>query len=139
MVYAEPMARAVVAPAVVELLQRFPRGREFTTTVSFGGDDFTLRAHVRVRRTAPGLAKVSLACWVVDKDTARYLGGNPPREDENSLPPEGTAVPDASLTARVVAALATRLNPGAVSRPDGDGHLAIDVPTSGRGAPDALA
>ncbi|EGE46054.1 hypothetical protein ACIQUZ_33375 [Streptomyces griseus] len=137
--YAEPMARAVVGPAVVELLQRFPRGREFTTTVSFGGDDFTLRAHVRVRRTTPGLAQVSLACWVVGKDAARYLGDNPPREEENFLPPEGTAVPDASLTARVLDSLATRLNPGAVSRPDGDGHLAIDVPTSGQGAPDVFA
>ncbi|MGC5533945.1 hypothetical protein [Streptomyces sp. SR-10] len=139
MVYADPMARAVVRPAVVELLQRFPRGQEFDTTVSFGGDDFTLRAHVRVRRTAPGLAKVSLACWVVNKDTARYLGDNPPREDENFLPPEGTAVPDASLTARVIGCLATRMNSRTTSRPDGDGHLAIDVPTSGQGASDVFA
>ncbi|MBQ1110488.1 hypothetical protein KBY46_31970 [Streptomyces sp. 404i] len=126
-------------PAVAELLQRFPRGQECTTTVSFGGDDFTLRAQVRVRRTTPGLARVSLACWVINKDMARYLGGNPPREDENFLPPEGTAVPDASLTARVMDCLATRLNPGTTPQPDGDGLLAIDVPTSARGASDALA
>ncbi|MFI7291221.1 hypothetical protein ACIBRY_31905 [Streptomyces anulatus] len=139
MVYADPMARAVVRPAVIELLQRFPRGREFTTTVSFGGDDFALCAHVRVKRTAPGLAKVSLACWVVNRDTARYLGGNPPREDESFLPPEGTAVPDTSLTARVMGCLATRMNSRTTPRPDGDGHLAIDVPTDAQGASGALA
>lgn len=130
MVYAEPMARAVVEPAVRELLDRFPRGGEHTGTVSFGGDDFILYADVRVRRTRPGLATVSVACWVVNRDTARYLGGSPPREEEALLPPEGTAVVDAPLTARVTEHLATRMNAHGTPGPDGDGRLAITVPTT---------
>ncbi|WP_327177808.1 hypothetical protein OG599_22685 [Streptomyces sp. NBC_01335] len=130
MVYAEPMARAVVEPAVHELLDRFPRGGEHTATVSYGGDDFLLCAHLRVRRTKPGLAEVSVACWAVNRDTARYFGGSPPRAEEALLPPEGTARPDDSLTARVVEHLAARMNAHGTPKPDGDGHLTITVPTT---------
>ncbi|MEE1732792.1 hypothetical protein PUR33_27120 [Streptomyces sp. BE282] len=128
MVYAEPMARAVVEPAVAELLGRFPRGGEFSSTVSLGGDDFSMYAHVRARRTRPGVARVSVACWVVNRDTARYLGGSPPSAAETLLTPEGTADPDEPLTRRVVGCLATRMGAFAAAQPDTDGHFVIEVP-----------
>ncbi|MFW3464588.1 hypothetical protein ACN24K_31550 [Streptomyces microflavus] len=128
MVYAEPMARAVVEPAVAELLGRFPRGGEFSTTVSLGGDDFSMYAHIRAKRTRPGVARVSVACWVVNGDTARYLGGSPPSEAETLLPPEGTADPDEPLTRRVVGCLSTRMGAYAAAQPDADGHFVIEVP-----------
>ncbi|MEV6954196.1 hypothetical protein [Streptomyces sp. NPDC051183] len=128
MVYTEPMARAVVEPAVRELMRECTDGREPSTTVTFGGDGFTMCAHVRVRAGEPGRAEVSLACWTVNEDTARYFGANPPTADETRLPPEGTAAPDGSLTSRVIAHLATRMDALDTPRPDRDGHLAITVP-----------
>ncbi|MEE1752738.1 hypothetical protein PUR26_09700 [Streptomyces sp. SP18CS02] len=128
MVYAEPMARAVVEPAVRDLMNRCGDGQGLSTTVAFGGDGFTLYAGVRVRRVATGQAEVSLACWVTNRDAARYLGGNPPSEDETRLRPEGTATPDGPLTTRVAGHLATRMNALGTPRPDSDGYLAVTVP-----------
>lgn len=127
-VYAQPMARAVVEPALRELMQQCADGREHSATVTLGGDGFDMHAHVRVRATAPGRFEVALACWVANKDTARYFGDSPPSRDEARLPPEGTATPDGSLTARVIGHLATRLEAVDAPRPDRDGHLAITVP-----------
>ena len=128
MVYTEPMARAVVEPAVRELMPQCSDGQEHSTTVTFGGDDFNMCAHVRARLAVPGQVKVSLACWVVNMDTARYFGSNPPSVDETRLPPEGTATPDGSLTSRVIGHLATRMNALDTPQPDHDGHLTITVP-----------
>ncbi|MEU6121253.1 hypothetical protein [Streptomyces sp. NPDC047123] len=122
------MARAVVEPAVRELLRQYPRGRPFATTVTFGGDDFSMCAHVRAQWAAPGQAQIALACWVVDKDTARCLGDNPPAEEEMRLPPEGTAQWDEELTGRVIGHLARRLNAVAAALPTADEHLTIAVP-----------
>ncbi|MET7362188.1 hypothetical protein ABZS76_27670 [Streptomyces sp. NPDC005562] len=122
------MARAVVEPAVLELLRQYPRGRPFTTTVTFGGDDFTMCAHVRAQWAAPGQAKIALACWVVNKDTARFLGGNPPAEAESRLPPEGTAEWDEELTGRVIGHLAARMHALAAAVPTTDEHLTVTVP-----------
>ncbi|MEU8953667.1 hypothetical protein AB0C93_05125 [Streptomyces sp. NPDC048518] len=122
------MARAVVEPAVLELLRQYPRGRPFATTVTFGGDDFTMCAHVRAQWAAPGQAKIALACWVVNMDTARYFGDNPPAEAESRLPPEGTAEWDEELTGRVIGHLAARMNALAAAEPTTDEHLTITVP-----------
>ncbi|MEU9234012.1 hypothetical protein [Streptomyces subrutilus] len=122
------MARAVVEPAVRELMRLCTDGREHSTTVAFGGDGFTLYGHVRVRPTEPGQADVSLACWAANTDTARYFGNNPPSAEETRLPPEGTAVPDESLTGRVTGHVAIRMNALDGPRPDHDGHLTITVP-----------
>jgi hypothetical protein len=72
--------------------------------------------------------KIALACWVVNMDTARYMGGNPPAEKEVFLPPEGTAQWDEDLTSRVIGHLATRMNALAAARPTSDEHLTITVP-----------
>jgi hypothetical protein len=122
------MARAVVEPAVRTLLQRYPRGRPFSTTVTSGGDGFTMCAHVRAQWAAPGHVKIALACWVVNTNTARYLGDNPPAIEEMSLPPEGTAQWDEDLTSRVIGHLAARMNALAPARPTTDEHLTITVP-----------
>ncbi|MER6120262.1 hypothetical protein [Streptomyces sp. NPDC001743] len=122
------MARAVVQPAVLDLARRYPRGRPFSTTVTFGGDDFTLCAHVRARWAAPGQVEIALACWVVNMDTARYLGDNPPAGHEMRLPPDGTAEWDEDLTGRVIGHLAARMNALSPARPAFDGHLTITVP-----------
>ncbi|MFI1680538.1 hypothetical protein [Streptomyces sp. NPDC020607] len=128
MVYAQPMARAVVEPAVRELMRQCADGRERSTTVTLGGDGFDMHAHVRVGPVARGQVEVSLACWVANKDTARYFGDNPPSRDEALLPPEGTATPDEPLTVRVIGHLATRLEAIGAPRPDRDGHLTVTVP-----------
>jgi hypothetical protein len=128
MVYAEPVARAVVEPAVLELLQRYPRGRPFSTTVTFGGDDFRICAHVRAQWAAPGQVRIALACWVVNMDFARYVGDNPPAAEEMRLPPEGTAEWDEPLTRRVIDHLAVRMSALTAPRPTDDAHLTITVP-----------
>jgi hypothetical protein len=127
-VYTEPMARAVVEPAILKLIRQYPRGRSFSTTVTFGGDDFSMCAHVRAQWAAPGQVKIALACWVVNMDTARYLGDNPPAREEMRLPPEGTAEWDEELTSRVIGHLAARMNALATALPTTDEHLTITVP-----------
>ncbi|MCX4681891.1 hypothetical protein OG413_42585 [Streptomyces sp. NBC_01433] len=127
-VYTEPMARAVVEPAVLKLVRQYPRGGSFSTTVTSGGDGFTMCAHIRAQWAAPGQVKIALACWVVNMDTARYLGDNPPAREEMRLPPEGTAEWDEELTGRVIGHLAARMNAPAAALPTTDGHLTITVP-----------
>ncbi|MFJ9248502.1 hypothetical protein [Streptomyces sp. NPDC101776] len=122
------MARAVVEPAVRELVRQYPRGRSFSTTVTLGGDDFSMCAHIRARWAAPGQVRIALACWVVNRDTARHLGDNPPAEEEMRLPPDGTAEWDEELTSRVIGHLATRMDALATALPTTDGHLTITVP-----------
>lgn len=122
------MARAKVEPAVRDLLQQSADGQECTSTVSLGGDGFTLYGHIRVLHTAPARAEVSVACWVANMDMARFHGGNPPTEAETRLPPEGTARPDDSFTARVVDHLATLMNALDTPQAGDDGHLTITVP-----------
>jgi hypothetical protein len=85
-------------------------------------------AHVRAQWAAPGQVKIALACWVVNMDTARYIGGNPPAEKEMFLPPEGTAQWDEDLTSRVIGHLGARMNALAAARPTTDEHLTITVP-----------
>lgn len=126
--FTEPMARAVVEPAVLKLLRQYPRGGLFSTTVTFGGDDFNMCAHIRAKWAAPGQAEIALACWVVNRDTARYFGDNPPAEKEMRLPPEGTAEWDEDLTSRVIGHLAARMNALTTARPATDEHLTITVP-----------
>ncbi|WP_229859957.1 hypothetical protein [Streptomyces poonensis] len=126
------MARAVVEPAVRELMHQCADGQEPSTTVTFRGDGFNMCAHIRARIAVPGQIKVSLACWVVNMDTARYFGSTPPSEDEARLPPEGIATPDESLTSRVIGHLATRMNALDTPQPDDDGHLVITVPLASR-------
>ncbi|MER5257382.1 MULTISPECIES: hypothetical protein [unclassified Streptomyces] len=122
------MARSVVEPAVHELMHQCTDGQERSTTVGFGGDGFTMYAHVRLRPATPAQADVSLACWTTNMDTARYFGNTPPSEQETRLPPDGTATPDESLTSRVMGHLAPRMNALGNPRPGGEGHLTITVP-----------
>jgi hypothetical protein len=128
MVYAEPMAINVVQPAVRELMARCSLQHELDDTVTLGGDGFTLCAHIRVQQTTDDQVKVSLACWAVNTDTARYLGGHPPTEDEYRLAPHGTATADEDFTQRVIIPLATCMDALSPPLPDSDGHLAITVP-----------
>ncbi|MBE8472131.1 hypothetical protein IQ210_14360 [Streptomyces sp. 3R004] len=128
MVYAAPMARSTVQPAVHELMAQCSSARELDTTVTLGGDGFTLCAHVRVRQLTRDQMQVALACWVVNTDAARTLGGHPPAKDEYRLPPDGTAVPDEDFTGRVMDHLAVCLHALDVPHSDPDGHLAITVP-----------
>ncbi|MFJ2109462.1 hypothetical protein ACIOHH_33365 [Streptomyces microflavus] len=85
-------------------------------------------AHIRAQRAAPGQVKIALACWVVNMDTARYFGDNPPAREEMCLPPEGTAQWDEDLTSRVIGHLAARMNALAAALPTTDEHLTITVP-----------
>lgn len=85
-------------------------------------------AHVRAQWAAPGQVKIALSCWVVNKDTARYLGGSPPAVEEMRLPPEGTAHWDEELTSRVIGHLAARMNALSATAATSDGHLTITVP-----------
>ncbi|MFF7446639.1 MULTISPECIES: hypothetical protein [unclassified Streptomyces] len=128
MVYAEPMARAVVEPAVRELMQQASDGGKPSTTVELGGDGFTMCAHVRVQLTAPGQAEVALACWVVNMDTARFFGSTPPTEDEKRLSPEGVASWDEALTRRVIGHLAARMKALDAPQEAQDDHLTLTVP-----------
>jgi hypothetical protein len=113
---------------VLKLIRQYPRGRSFSTTVTFGGDDFSMCAHIRAQWAAPGQVKIALACWVVNMDTARHLGDNPPAEEEMCLPPEGTAEWDEELTSRVIGHLAAHMNALATALPTTDEHLTITVP-----------
>jgi hypothetical protein len=124
------MARAVLEPAARDLLRRSADGQEHSTTVSFGGDDFTLYGHLRARRTGPGQAEVAVACWLVNMDMARFIGGNPPTEAEKRLPPDGTAVPDAAFTVEAARHLAVRMSAldGSHAPTNGDGHHTMTVP-----------
>jgi hypothetical protein len=127
MVYAEPMASGTVQPAVRELMARCSPRHELNTTVTLGGDNFTLCAHIRVKQLADDQVKVSLACWAVNTDTARYIGGHPPTKDEHQLAPYGTAQPDEGFTRWVIGHLATCMNALDPPQPDRDGHLAVTV------------
>ncbi|MCI3276702.1 hypothetical protein [Streptomyces cylindrosporus] len=122
------MASGTVQPAVRELMARCSPRHELNTTVTLGGDNFTLCAHIRVKQVADDQAKVSLACWAVSTDLARYIGGHPPTKDEHQHAPYGTAKPDADFTGRVIGHLATRMNALNSPQPDRDGHLAVTVP-----------
>ncbi|MBM4826267.1 hypothetical protein HXP45_35145 [Streptomyces actuosus] len=122
------MAQETAAPAVRELIARRSRQHQLNTTVTLGGDDFTLCAHIRVRWLTDDQVKVALACWTVSTDLARYIGGTPPTEAEHRLHPYGTARPDEEFTARVMDHLARCLHALDAPRPDEDGHLAVTVP-----------
>lgn len=130
MLFAEPMARSVLAPAARELLRQAADGEEHTTTVPYGGDDFTLYGHIRVRRTVADQAEVAVACWLVNIDLARSIGGHPPTPAETRLPPEGTARPDGAFTIEAARHLAMLM--GALGDPrsptNGDGHRTMTVP-----------
>ncbi|WP_239513047.1 hypothetical protein [Streptomyces actuosus] len=104
------MAQETAAPAVRELIARRSRQHQLNTTVTLGGDDFTLCAHIRVRWLTDDQVKVALACWTVSTDLARYIGGTPPTEAEHRLHPYGTARPDEEFTARVMDHLARCLH-----------------------------
>ncbi len=135
MVHAEPMARHTVAPAVRELMGRHSKHHPLNTTVSLGGDNFTLCAHIRVRWLTDDQVRVSVACWSVSTDMARYFGGRPPTDDEYRLHPYGTATPDEAFTGRVTGHLATCMHALDSPQPDDDGHLAITVPSVPPGLP----
>ncbi|MEV0736985.1 hypothetical protein AB0I51_13655 [Streptomyces sp. NPDC050549] len=130
MIYADGMARFTLAPAARELLRLSADGQEHTTTISYGGDNFTLYGHLRARRTAPGQGEVAVACWIVSIDLARFFGSTPPAANETRLPPEGTARPDGAITIEAARHLATYLNAldGPRSPTNGDGHRTMTVP-----------
>lgn len=131
MVYADPMARFTVAPEARRLAAlRCPVGHDLHSTVTTGGDGFSLCAHVRVRWLTDDQVRVSVACWAVSTDFARYVGGRPPTDGEYRLAPDGTARPDEGFTERVTDRLAACLNALDAPHPERDGHLAITVPAA---------
>ncbi len=110
--------------ALHELL---PAGDERSTKLRISDAEYAAYGDLRVTFPEPDRAKVSLACWTVYTDTARYLGNNPPTEAETTLPPEGTAITDLALTVGVIGDLAARWNALDLPHPDGN-HLTINVP-----------
>jgi len=104
-----------------------PAGEECSTKLRISDAEYAAYGDLRVTFAEPDRAKVSLACWTVYTDTARYFGNNPPTEAETSLPPEGTAITDLALTVGVIGDLAARWNALDLPHPDGN-HLTINVP-----------
>jgi hypothetical protein len=100
-----------------------------STTVSIADADYALYADVRVALLSPERAKISLACWTVYTDAARYFGDHPPEDAERKLDPEGTAIPELNLTVGVIDELAVRLKSRDLPQPHPGGrHLTITVP-----------
>ncbi|WP_432944242.1 hypothetical protein ACQPXM_02375 [Kribbella sp. CA-253562] len=125
----EQMLAASAESAVRELLPGHAGDEEFSTTVSLADVDSTLYGDVRIRVPELGRVEISLACWTVGTDTARYFGDDPPTVAETELPPTGTAVPDLASTIGVIDELSARL--GALEPPSphrGGRHLTITVP-----------
>ncbi|MEV8376939.1 hypothetical protein AB0P21_29620 [Kribbella sp. NPDC056861] len=100
-----------------------------STTVSIADADYALYADVRVALLSPDRAKISLACWTVYTDAARYFGDHPPEDAEQRLDPEGTALPELDLTVGVIDDLAVRLKSRDLPQPHPGGrHLTVTVP-----------
>ncbi|MGC4936342.1 hypothetical protein [Kribbella sp. DT2] len=117
------MATAVEA-AVRELLPG-----EGATTVRVADEGSTFYGDVLASVPELGQVRISLACWTVGTDGARYFGDDPPTDAETRLPPDGTAVTDLRSTVAVLDELARRLKATepAVAHPEGR-HLTITVP-----------
>ncbi|MEU4390503.1 hypothetical protein [Kribbella sp. NPDC023855] len=114
--------------AIRELLPTCSVGEERSTKVRVADAGYAVYGDLRVSLTAPGQAEVSLACWTVNLDTARYFGDSPPEEAETRLPPEGTAVPDLRMTIAVLDDIADRLKAVDAPRPQAGGsHLTLTV------------
>lgn len=112
--------------AIQELLPTCAVGEERSTTLRIADVDYALYGDLRVARSRPDRADISLACWYVNMDTARYFGDHPPDDAESKLAPEGTAVPDLAQTIGFIEALAARLKVRHIPQPSGD-HLTIPV------------
>jgi hypothetical protein len=114
--------------AIRELLPTCSAGEERSTTVRVADAGYAVYGDLRVGLAASGQAEVSLACWTVNLDTARYFGDNPPEEAETRLPPDGTAVPDLQMTIAVLDDIADRLKAPDAPRPHpGGSHLTITL------------
>lgn len=125
----DDMLATKVEAAVRELLPGEADGQEHATTARIADEGSSYYGDVRVSIPALGHVRISLACWLVGTDTARYLGGDPPTEAEWMLPPDGTAITDLRSTVGVLDELAIRLN--AIDPPvphPGGRHLTITVP-----------
>jgi hypothetical protein len=118
-----------VEAAVRELLPTQPGGEERAMAVSISDEGSSYCSDVRVSIPALGQVRISLACWLVGTDTARYFGDDPPTEAERMLPPDGTAVTNLRSTVGVLDELAIRLNATEQASPHPGGrHLTITVP-----------
>lgn len=114
--------------AIRELLPTCSAGEERSTTVRVADAGYAVYGDLRVGLAASGQAEVSLACWTVNLDTARYFGDNPPEEVETRLPPDGTAIPDLRMTIAVLDDIADRLKARDAPRPHpGGSHLTIAI------------
>ncbi|GAB2563545.1 hypothetical protein [Kribbella endophytica] len=125
----DDMLATKVEAAVRELLPGEADGQEHATTARIADEGSSYYGDVRVSIPALGHVRISLACWLVGTDTARYLGDDPPTEAERMLPPDGTAITDLRSTVGVLDELAIRLN--AIDPPvphPGGRHLTISVP-----------
>ncbi len=104
-------------------------GQERATTVRIADEGSSYYGDLRVSIPALGQVQISLACWLVGTDTARYFGDDPPTEAETRLAPDGTAITDLRATVGVLDELATRLHATEPASPHPGGrHLTITVP-----------
>ncbi|WP_020391037.1 hypothetical protein [Kribbella catacumbae] len=62
-------------------------GKERSTTRRISDAEYAAYGDLRVSLPEPGRAEISLACWTVYTDTARYFGDNPPNEAETEHHP----------------------------------------------------
>jgi hypothetical protein len=125
----DDLLAGAVEAAVLEQLPGHPGDQERVTTARIADEGSSFYGDVRVSVPALGQVRISLACWTVGTDTARYFGDDPPTEAETRLPPDGTAVTDLGSTVAVLDELALRLNAIDPASPHPGGrHLTITVP-----------
>lgn len=79
----EPALRDLAEACRVRERDRYDWGPLFEATVSVGGDNEALYARVSLWRPPQGEpARVHVWAWVVNRDLARYVGGNPPADQD---------------------------------------------------------
>lgn len=91
--FAAMMAR-LAEPALSDLLELYRRRGEaksgtnplLEATVSIGGDNEVSYTRVSLKRWSPGATvKIHVYSWDVNHDLARYVGGDPPPDEEDAL------------------------------------------------------
>jgi hypothetical protein len=141
-VYSEMMARRL-EPALRDLVEvcrlrerdRYDWGPLFEATVSVGGDDDATYARVALWRPTGGEpARVHVWGWVVNRDLARYIGGNPPAEHDvevlrlrGPVQPRGDDLEAAGFSARIARHLCDLVGGTGFGVDEGLPHFNLEV------------